>query len=728
MLRKFKSPLMSPIPTSVSRDNPENADKTDMVLYLAPSWTGDADDLSAEENDGTLNGNASIDANGFNIPANTPSDNVSISSNSTLDLDSSWTVSIWFKLNDSTQTGDLDLCRRFHLPSLNGWGFYWDGDDDLVKFINYTSGSWDVYLESTNTFTDENWHHACIINNGSTIKLYVDSVEEDSIASASVVNYPVDLTLGEYDFVGKLADFRIYGTAETPNTLYNQGKWRLTGTGNMQVLNLPMSYTAALIDISEGKQTGVLEGSASITGDGLVLNNTAGDKACFSASSDFAVGDNHTFQMWVKRESTARQTIFSYGVDTASHYGFILGYNQAGGGKYGIYVSSTGSSWDILDADAGGSGIASSGGTIDTWELLTVVKEGANYRMYINTTKVLDVTSAGTVTDLSSSRFNLGWNAYSGSSPLGWSLDGAMDYVKMFRRAITTNELSQIYEQEKEWRKRYTLGVGSWSASNNLNTARVYLAGCGTQTAGLSFGGYDTTYSTVTEEYDGTSWTASNNLNTARYYLAGCGTQTAGLSFGGYDTTRSAVTEEYDGTSWVASNNLNTARYNLAGCGTQTAGLSFGGSTGSYSAVTEEYDGTSWTASNNLNTARYVLAGCGTQTAGLSFGGSTGSISAVTEEYDGTSWSASNNLNTARHSLAGCGTQTAGLSFGGYDTTYSTVTEEYDGTSWTASNNLNTARRGLAGCGIQRAGLSFGGTTGSNSAVTEEYSQSLIEI
>jgi hypothetical protein len=41
----------------------------------------------------------------------------------------------------------------------------------------------------------------------------------------------------------------------------------------------------------------------------------------------------------------------------------------------------------------------------------------------------------------------------------------------------------------------------------------------------------------ATEEYDGTNWTSNpTGLNTARYALAGAGTQTAGLAFGGIDT------------------------------------------------------------------------------------------------------------------------------------------------------------------------------------------------
>ena len=130
-------------------------------------------------------------------------------------------------------------------------------------------------------------------------------------------------------------------------------------------------------------------------------------------------------------------------------------------------------------------------------------------------------------------------------------------------------------------------------------------------------------------------WAIGGNLATARYALAGAGTQTAGLSFGGSAGSASAVTEEYDGAVWSGGGALATARWGLAGAGTQTAGLSFGGSTGVNSAVTEEYDGTVWSRSGDLATARYALAGAGTQTAGLSFGGTPNGVaySAVTEEY-----------------------------------------------------------------------------------------------
>jgi hypothetical protein len=121
--------------------------------------------------------------------------------------------------------------------------------------------------------------------------------------------------------------------------------------------------------------------------------------------------------------------------------------------------------------------------------------------------------------------------------------------------------------------------AGAWATGNNMNTARNALAGCGTQTAALAFGGYvgPPGATGATEEYDGSTWTNNpTGLNTARNSLGGAGTQTAALAFGGSIPPPSSATEEYDGSTWTTSpGSLNTARYDLAGCGTQTAALGF---------------------------------------------------------------------------------------------------------------------------------------------------------
>ena len=74
----------------------------------------------------------------------------------------------------------------------------------------------------------------------------------------------------------------------------------------------------------------------------------------------------------------------------------------------------------------------------------------------------------------------------------------------------------------------------------------------------------------------------------ARVYLAGAGTQNAGLAAGGYNGGNFSCTEEYNGTSWLAGGALITVRRHLEGAGTQSEGLAFGGSP--VLACTEEYN------------------------------------------------------------------------------------------------------------------------------------------
>ena len=108
--------------------------------------------------------------------------------------------------------------------------------------------------------------------------------------------------------------------------------------------------------------------------------------------------------------------------------------------------------------------------------------------------------------------------------------------------------------------------VDAWSTGNSMNTGRRDMgsAGAAAQTAALAFGGVNSINNT--EAYNGTNWTEVNNLNTARKYIAGFGTQTAAIGFGGYHPgSIDNATELWNGTNWTEVNNLNTARLNSGG-------------------------------------------------------------------------------------------------------------------------------------------------------------------
>ena len=274
----------------------------------------------------------------------------------------------------------------------------------------------------------------------------------------------------------------------------------------------------------------------------------------------------------------------------------------------------------------------------------------------------------------------------------------------------------------EEWNITVNTVTGAaWASGGNMNTARRLVAGCGLQTAGLVFGGYTTTHTNHTEEYNGSSWTAGGNLPAPTYEWSGNGTQTAALGVGGIPVD-SDTTVEYDGSSWSEGGTMNTARRQTASFGLQTAGVVVGGTTPNRNEV-EEYNGSSWTSVNTIPNGRQQSSGIGLISAGLVICGSNPGIPTIgvlSEEYDGTNWTSGGNAVVPTSNLASGGTQTAALKFGGYTSLQST--ENYDGSSWATSANLATGRHELGGAGTQPAGIAFAGRPPGNfTDATEEF-------
>ena len=111
----------------------------------------------------------------------------------------------------------------------------------------------------------------------------------------------------------------------------------------------------------------------------------------------------------------------------------------------------------------------------------------------------------------------------------------------------------------------------SWTGGGTANVKRYQLQNmAGTQTAAMVCGGRDGSIGPVpfrpsSEEYGGASWVTGNDLNAPRTGLSGVGTQTAAMTFGGYQP--SPNTELYDGTTFTVAVSYELApRYIRGGC------------------------------------------------------------------------------------------------------------------------------------------------------------------
>jgi len=266
-------------------------------------------------------------------------------------------------------------------------------------------------------------------------------------------------------------------------------------------------------------------------------------------------------------------------------------------------------------------------------------------------------------------------------------------------------------------------GAGSWSSGGAIGTARWTQTGAGSQTANVIFGGAfsNPPYAaqSLTEEYNGTSWSEVNNMPGTKSNLAGLGTQTAALAYGGYSNV--STTYEYDGTNWSSGGSLGTGRELLSSnIGTQTAGLAAGGyiRPSTMTTAVEQYNGSSWSGAPSMNTGKSGRCGSGTDSAALAAGGAPNTT--ATEEYNGSSWSTVSARPFAAGTTAGSGTQAAALNYGGNPSLLLTTTASYDGTNWSAEPAMATGRAMGGGCGSGTAGaaLASAGSYGTN---TEEF-------
>ena len=271
--------------------------------------------------------------------------------------------------------------------------------------------------------------------------------------------------------------------------------------------------------------------------------------------------------------------------------------------------------------------------------------------------------------------------------------------------------------------------AGTWASGANVNTSRRYLAGVGSKTAGLIFGGGEPPTSAKTESYDGTAWTEVNDLNAAQLAMGSAGTSTSGMSALGAASPGANV-EDWNGTSWSSNpHSLNSARQFPGGDGpSNDSALMVGGEPSPNSAKTEIYNGSSWTEVNDLNDGRNQLAAVGTTTAALAVGGSPNNQSA--ELWNGTSWTEVADLANGGPGSGASGDSALAIAFAGQNPVIAT-NEAWNGTSWTEVADLANARN-FFGSSNNSGNTSAFAASGENDSTlinnTEEWSAADFQI
>ena len=268
-----------------------------------------------------------------------------------------------------------------------------------------------VGLMSTSVIDLTKWNHIAAVRSGSILTLYVNGVPVSSITYASTVgaasanvyvgtNY--ENTASILTTLGNLSNVRIV----RGNALYTSGftvpTTQLTAVANTILLTCSNTIIKASNSINSNVAVGVtgslqVQSFAPFNPSNTYSTTLVGGSLYFNGSTDFLTiannsnqefgANNFTIEFFWYPQSTSRQwfyhatTDYWFGVDYASQ-----------GAVMGLWASSTGSSWNLINADAGGNGISTGAPKINQWNHVAVGRNGGTWSMWLNGARCLNLT------------------------------------------------------------------------------------------------------------------------------------------------------------------------------------------------------------------------------------------------------------------------------------------------------------------------------------------------
>lgn len=199
------------------------------------------------------------------------------------------------------------------------------------------------------------------------------------------------------------------------------------GANSSHVIAL-LNYTNAQIFDQTAKNVLECVGDAKVStaqykyGTGSIALDGTGDYLLTAPTQDLEFdGGNFTIEFWWYPTSTVRQGIIHGSFGTDWSYG--IDYNGTGANKIGIWASSSGTGWNLINADGGGNGIGTTTPTQNAWNHIAYVRNGTTWMLFVNGNRDLNLTGiSGSIVNRATSRKAIGswWSTGSMSQTYGY--------------------------------------------------------------------------------------------------------------------------------------------------------------------------------------------------------------------------------------------------------------------------------------------------------------------
>jgi hypothetical protein len=497
--------------------NAPEASNTRASTGLASHWTFDREHISGTSitdrvgsNTGTSSGSPTptIGKFGQALDFDGSDDHINVTSAASLDIDATEDFSLagWFNRDLFAADHTIVAKRNGQADTDDGYVVYIDDSTDQLVFEVSDTGDTDEYsVASTATFTVSGWHHFVAVwdqDSATGTEVYIDGVangtDTGTIADVGDLTEAIAFRIGsETDggnrFDGKLDDIRFYSTALSASDAY-----QLYTSGNATVnapIEDPLSQSLLgywkmddgtgtnATDASGNGNTLTMTGSPTWTAPGQIGASTldfSGTAQYLSVADpasnilDFGVdGASFTITGWFNRDTFANDHTLvakKLSQSTTSDDGYIA---WIGGGDdlFHFRVDEAGSTDTYSIASASAFTATGWHSFAISWNDNSSLTTPVN--LYIDGT-LSSGTTSGTFANVGTFANNEAF-ALGAESDGGNPFDGKIDDIRIYNRALSTDEVSKLYQTTAPAQPVDTSLVNYWTfdRSDTVGTTAI---------------------------------------------------------------------------------------------------------------------------------------------------------------------------------------------------------------------------------------------------------------
>jgi hypothetical protein len=449
-----------------------------------------AGDMSGRGNNGNITGASWVDGKrGKALDFNGSSGNMNLGDVDAVDGLSALTVCTWVKPTDVTRDYEHIISKAPDNP-ITGWqlttgGAAWGGGGNDILVVLGTGSSYTSPYTEGDYLSDGNWTYVCFVYNGSLtgnsnrFKIFTDGAQRTLTFSAPAV--PASLTAnavsleisddpggtGDDWYKGLIDEVRIYNRALSATevaSLYNASKKIMkvntpqntkltTGLVGMWTFNGQDMLSSTLAkDVTGNGYVAYLLNGAKLTsgrvGQGLTFD--ANNDVVLASTTSIGEGSALTVAAWVRFNNPTNNVtkeIVAKDKSAAGQHQWTLFKNRnnsTGALTFGVYNSS-----DVL-ADAQSD---TPWPTDTNWHHVAGVYDGAYVYVYGDGVSLDSTPPSQTGSIKSYGNYICFGGEFTGATcdtaSGGYQIDGDLDEVRIYSRALTASEIKRLYNLGK---------------------------------------------------------------------------------------------------------------------------------------------------------------------------------------------------------------------------------------------------------------------------------------